>query len=105
MTTEKRNPTWFRLVVDYLAICAWIARNRLALLAWIVMAVCQAILFAIHAHLDALLDSSSQTILQRQTFAISHEWYEFTSAIQWLFAMLFIGFWLFYRDQPKSEPV
>lgn len=155
MTTEKRNPTWFRMVVDYLAICAWafwmggfsfyfgvvirvgsdvvgdssqgfvtqgatwwlniaavvalallfasawIAKNRLALSAWIVMVVCQAILFAIHAHLDALLDSSSQTILQRPPFAISHEWYEFTSAIQWLFAMLFIGFWLFYRDRPK----
>jgi len=58
------------------------------------MMVCQVVLFVLHARLDALLDPTSQTVLQREPFDLNHEWYEFTAAIQWLFAMIFIGFWL-----------
>ena len=83
---------------------AWVARNWLAIGAWCVMAICQAILFILHARLDASLDTPSQTIIQRESFASLHESYEFTSAIQWLFAMIFIGLWLLHREQVRSNP-
>lgn len=147
----KRNPTWCRTAIDYLAICAWafwmggfsfyfgvvirigsgvvgdssqgfvtqgttwwlniaavvalallfasvwMSRNRYALGTWCVMVVCQVVLFVLHACLDALIDTTSQTILEREPFEIIHEWYEFTSAIQWLFAMILVGLWLVRR--------
>jgi hypothetical protein len=154
MIAEKRNPTWFRMVVDYLAISAWafwiggfsfyfgvvirvgsdvvgdssqgfvtqgatgwlniaavvalvlmlasawLARNSLAIGAWCAMAICQAILFVLHAWLNALLDISTQSVLEPTRFAVVHERYEFTAAIQWLFAMIYLASWLANRPRP-----
>ncbi len=82
----------------------WSQRNRWALGVWLVLAACQAILFFLHTQLDAILDTPSQTIRQREAFDVIHEWYEFTSAIQWLFAMIFLGCWLAYRSNPSKVP-
>lgn len=82
----------------------WFQRGRWTFGVWLVMVACQAILFLLHAKLDAILDTSTQTILQQDSFAITHEWYEFTSAIQWLFAMIFLGFWLASRSNHSKLP-
>ena len=82
----------------------WFQRNRWVSGVWLVLAACQAILFLLHAKLDAILDTPTHTILQRDSFAITHEWYEFTSAIQWLFAMIFLGFWIASRSNPSKLP-
>lgn len=73
---------------------ACMSRSWLSLGVWVILAICQAILFVLHARLDAMLDTTSQTILAPESFPSTHEWYEFTSAIQWLFAMIYQGSWL-----------
>jgi hypothetical protein len=70
---------------------------------WIAMVVAQGILFLLHARLDGLLDSTSQVIQQREPFETVHEWYEFTSAIQWLSAMLFLGGWVVLKAMPTPR--
>lgn len=99
-----QGATWWLNIAAVVALAllfasAWIACNWYALGTWCVMALCQAILFVLHARLDALLNTPSQTILQHEAFASLHEAYEFTSAIQWLFAMIFIGLWLALRNR------
>lgn len=81
---------------------AWLARSWLSIGIWVILAICQAILFVLHARLDAALDTSSQTILAPDSFPSIHEWYEFTSAIQWLFAMIYLGCWLACGGQPRE---
>ncbi len=78
---------------------AWLARRWLSIAVCVIMAICQLILFGLHARLDAILETSSQTVLAQERFAIEHERYEFTSAIQWLFAMVFLGLWLVSRER------
>ncbi|MFO0012814.1 MAG: hypothetical protein ACK553_08740 [Planctomycetota bacterium] len=94
-----QGATWWLNIAALVALflllaSAWMARSWFAFGAWVVIAVCQATLFLLHSRLDTLLDTPTQTILDRKAFDIVHEWYEFTSAIQWLFAMIYLGFWV-----------
>jgi len=98
-----QGATWWLNIIAMVALILllaslWLRRNRLMFGVWLILVACQAILFLLHARLDAILDMPSQTIRQREAFDVTHEWYEFTSAIQWLFAMIFLGCWLASRS-------
>jgi hypothetical protein len=82
---------------------SWLARSWLSIGVWVILVICQAILFVLHARLDAVLDTASQTILALESFPSTHEWYEFISAIQWLFAMIYLGCWLASRSYRWSD--
>lgn len=105
-----QGATWWLNIIAIvtlflLLVSLWFQRNRLAFGVWLVLVACQAILFLLHAQLNAILDTPSQTIRQREAFDVIHEWYEFTSAIQWLFAMIFLGCHLASgSDHPKVPP-
>lgn len=50
---------------------------------WLVMGLIELALFALHPHLDQMLDPHGYAILQRASFRHLHNWYVNLSTIQW----------------------
>jgi hypothetical protein len=70
-------------VLALLLINAVRQRGRLLTLSWVVLAVAQAVLFAMHPRLDAMLNVSTQEISDAASFHFLHEAYLSVTAVQW----------------------
>src|SRR5438445_319875 len=67
---------------------AWRHRARLAL--WALVAVCQAALFVLHRHLDAMIDPEEMTVSDPAAFYRLHRAYLWLHTAQWFAALAFI---------------
>ncbi len=88
--------TWWLNIIAVIALSLFsihiaIHRRIFLGLTWIIMVIAQGVLFVLHAQLDHRIDAATQSIRDPERFATLHEWYEFTSAIQWLAAMFFLA--------------
>jgi hypothetical protein len=64
---------------------------------WLVMAVCQALLLAMHSHLAGLMQEKGHIIQEEETFRSLHRIYLWTHTVQWgaglVFLALMLGAW------------
>jgi hypothetical protein len=58
---------------------------------WVILAVLQVVLFAMHRQLDLLIDAPARSVLNESRFNTWHEWYEFVAAIQWFAGMVHLA--------------
>jgi hypothetical protein len=58
---------------------------------WLLMAVCQAILFVIHPRLDAMLDAQNRSVTNPAVFHPLHEFYLTIVGLQWTSAIVHIA--------------
>lgn len=94
------------LALAWFLVDAGMQRRRSLALACIPLAVTQAFLFWYHAKLDAVLSATSMTITDAEAFPSLHEAYEFTAAIQWLCAMIYLGLYVWITSsQVVPKPV
>ena len=73
---------------------AWTTRGgrltrRGRLLAWVVMAGCQIVLFALYPRLDALFDPEAMRLTDRIAFRAGHRTYLWVSTAQWAAGVMF----------------
>ena len=61
--------------------------RRWMIATWACMALALAVLFAIHARMDAILDSEAMEIFNRAAFASWHQKYLLATTVQWLAGM------------------
>ena len=77
-------------------------RGRLLTGSWLVLAITQATLFAMHPWLDAMLDGSTQAIADGELFYQRHGIYLDVTAVQW--AALLVHLWC-VQSTSKTSPV
>lgn len=70
----------------------WRFHSRLALLGF--MALCQAVLFSLHGHLDSMLDVAAMDVSDHDAFYLSHRIYLWTHTVQWFAALVYIALML-----------
>jgi hypothetical protein len=94
------------LAADIAATADPSARRRLGRwLAWSGLAATLAFLFWLHPQLDRLLNVEESRILDRKTFRTGHKVYLWTSTVQWVFGLVYLGLtpgaW---RDADRAAP-
>jgi hypothetical protein len=91
---------------DAFATCdrAWRRRTRLGL--WLFMALCQAGLFALHAHLNSLFDVVAMDVGDHDVFHFAHRSYLWLHTFQWGAGLVFIVLMLLgWRHEDGSREV
>jgi hypothetical protein len=86
---------WLNLIgIIALLMFLWDAmahRSRLLFASWMLLAVLQVCLFAIHRQLDVLIDASAQTVTNELLFHFWHEWYESIATVQFAVGLIHLG--------------
>jgi hypothetical protein len=78
-------------VLPFLLWNAAASHHRLLITSWLLLAVLQAGLFAMHHRLDSLIDAPSRIVKNDAQFHRWHEWYETVATIQFLVAAIHLG--------------
>jgi hypothetical protein len=82
----------------------WRSRTRAGL--WLFMALCQAALLVLHAHLESLIQARGLIVLDPAAFRPPHRAYLWTHTLQWAAALVFIGLTLrAWRREDEEERV
>ena len=99
--TARVTDSLNRCGVVGLAVLAWEllasrdpSRRRKAIrwTCWVVAAICQVVLFYVHAKLDDMMDPGRTFVVQRQHFYRVHGFYLWTTTVQWLACLVFAWF-------------
>lgn len=70
---------------------------------WIVLAVCLALLVALHLSLEPLLDPLDQSVRDSTAFYARHRLYLLVTTVQWLVGVFHVSWRLIRPDEPSSE--
>ena len=91
----QRVTNWLNLIaaVSLVLLLVNVAKQRGKMLttSWLVLAISQAALFAMHPWLDAMLDASTESIAEPALFYWRHGIYLDVTAVQWV--TLFVHLW------------
>jgi Na+-driven multidrug efflux pump len=72
---------------------------------WLVLAGTLAVLFALHARLDSLLDPEAFDLADPRTFRRGHRLYLWISTVQWAAAVVYLALTLrAWRAEDREEP-
>jgi hypothetical protein len=63
-------------------------RGRVGL--WLVMVLCQGLLFWLHSFLDARLQRQGPIVLDHEAFRFAHRTYLWIHTVQWMAALVFL---------------
>jgi hypothetical protein len=80
-------------------------RRRLSRwLMWLGMALTLAALLLLHPYLDRMLDTETSHILNRPKFRHVHRVYLWTSTVQWVFGLLYLGLtlWAWHAEERRD---
>jgi hypothetical protein len=77
--------------------------GRLQVATWLVMLVCQLVLFGMHWKLDSMIAGASPQLAAAGPFRTLHESYEIVATVQWLAGMLFLFCLIKQLHAPRTQ--